>query len=219
MDVPQAPRADSVSRAPFLPDRRKRKKQQTHAALRKCALRLFAEKGFEQTTVQDITDAADMAQRTFFLHYASKEEVLIGDTAEQARHFMEVLQSRPSSESPFEALRAALLHLVEVSEMDEDELMLRARLVEEAPSLMARSLEQHAAIAEAIAEEMAQRSHTDPKRDVYPRVLASAGMTALILAASIWYRREADRPYLAIVGEVLDQFAAGMASPTGKTAG
>ncbi len=182
-----------------------------------CALRLFAEKGFEQTTVQDIADAADMAQRTFFLHFSSKEEVLIGDTADQARHFMEILQSRPSSESPFEALRAALVQVVELIAMDEDEMLLRARLVEEAPSLMARSLEQHAAIAEAIAEEMAQRSDTDPRRDVYPRVLASAGMTALMLAGSIWYRREADRPFLDIVGEVLDQFAAGMAAPTGET--
>lgn len=194
-------------------DRRERKKQQTHELLRMSALRLFAEKGFEQTTVQDIADGADVAQRTFFLHFASKEQVLIGDTADRARQFMDVLRSRPDDEDGFTALRAALVHVVETSDMDDDELMLRARLVEEAPSLMAWTLEQNAAVAEAIAEEMARRSGSDPLRDVYPRVLASAGMTALVLAASLWYRQEGRRPFIDVVHEVLDQLAAGMSHP------
>jgi AcrR family transcriptional regulator len=194
---------------------RERKKQQTHERIKQCALRLFAARGYDRVTVHDIADAADIAPRTFFLHYASKEDVLIGDTATRARGFISGLRARPAAESAFEALRTCLLNVVESADMDDEEIRLRARLVDEAPALMASNLEQNAAIAEALAEVLAERTGRDPRRDVYTRVLASAGMTALLIAASIWSRGGAERPLAEIVDEVLNQLATGLAQPVG----
>jgi AcrR family transcriptional regulator len=60
--------------------RRERKKQQTKRLLADTAIKLFGEQGYEQTTVAQIADAADVATKTFFNYFPSKEDVLFADT-------------------------------------------------------------------------------------------------------------------------------------------
>ncbi len=55
---------------------RERKRQRTRQALISAAMRLFEEKGYEQTTVAEIAASAEVSTKTFFNHFASKDEVL-----------------------------------------------------------------------------------------------------------------------------------------------
>ncbi|MFC4562467.1 TetR/AcrR family transcriptional regulator [Nocardiopsis mangrovi] len=59
--------------------RRERKKRQTRRLIAETAIRMFAEQGYEQTTVAQIASAADVATKTFFNHFPSKEDVLFED--------------------------------------------------------------------------------------------------------------------------------------------
>lgn len=190
--------------------RRERKKLQTRQALRAAALRLFTERGFDATTVEDITDAADVAPRTFFLHFPSKEAVLLGDGTELARALVTALAGRPEDECVFAAMRAAVLDVVAERALDHDALVLRARLMDEAPSLMARNLEQYSEVARQLAREIARRTDEDADRDLYPALLASAVMNALGVAIRLWYRRGAREPLVELVAEGLDRLGAGL---------
>ena len=56
--------------------RRQRRAAETRVRLFRCALRLFAERGFPNVTVEDITEAADVGKGTFFNYFESKDHVL-----------------------------------------------------------------------------------------------------------------------------------------------
>lgn len=60
-----------------LPDRRQRRSAEIRERLFRAALALFAEKGFAETTVEDITEAADVGKGTFFNYFPSKDHILI----------------------------------------------------------------------------------------------------------------------------------------------
>jgi len=56
--------------------RRERRHAETHDRLMRCALRLFAERGYAGTSIEDITEAADVGKGTFFNYFRTKEHVL-----------------------------------------------------------------------------------------------------------------------------------------------
>jgi AcrR family transcriptional regulator len=92
--------------------RRDRKKDETRQALRDSAHRLFAEKGFSATTIDDITGAADVSRRTFFRYFDSKDDLLRTDVSDLLPVMLAALRARPAGEPPFAAILAALRALI-----------------------------------------------------------------------------------------------------------
>ncbi|MCA2226927.1 TetR/AcrR family transcriptional regulator [Nonomuraea aurantiaca] len=122
---------------------RERKKQRTRRALIDAALRLFDEKGFEETTLAEIAAEAEVSTRTFFSYFASKEDVLFFDGASRMALATEMIASR----MPGEHVGDLLLRLVRASlqwASDDDfrllDAPLRMRLIMTVPSLQARAL-------------------------------------------------------------------------------
>lgn len=93
--------------------RRDRKRAATQEALHAAALRLFAERGYAQTTVSDITEAVDVSERTFFRYFATKEDVLLHDLRQLRPELLDALAARPAGEPPLRAILSALREVAE----------------------------------------------------------------------------------------------------------
>ena len=85
---------------------RERKKLKTHLAIQREALRLFKEQGYEATRVEQIAEAAEVSQTTFFRYFGSKQDVVLHDALDPLA--MAALESQPAELSPIEALRHAV---------------------------------------------------------------------------------------------------------------
>ncbi|NUW39941.1 TetR/AcrR family transcriptional regulator [Nonomuraea rhodomycinica] len=123
---------------------RERKKQRTRRALIEAALRLFAEKGYEETTLAEIAAEADVSTRTFFSYFASKEDVLLHDIEIRMERTIAIVASHapdePLPDLLMRIVRDALAQVSEDEDYDAEETRLRIRLVTTVPGLQARAL-------------------------------------------------------------------------------
>lgn len=171
---------------------RELKKRRTRDALLRVALGLFTTRGYEETTVDEITAAVDVSQRTFFRYFASKEEAAftIQDLVET--RFLAELRQRPSDETPFEAMHHAVLGAWgSVNEAIEAlvpvELHLRTyRMIESTPSLLAAHLRRATELEEQVALVIAEREGLDVESDPRPRVAVAAFSGVMRVSGRLW---------------------------------
>src|ERR1700676_5281380 len=87
------------------PGLRERKKQKTRDTIIKVALELFTERGYEQTTIAEIAEAADVAPRTIFAYFPSKEDILFCDLPDVQERLAQALRECPEGATALDALR------------------------------------------------------------------------------------------------------------------
>jgi len=88
---------------------RERKKQQTREALTRTALELFAERGYDETTLAEIAEAAGVSTRTIFAYFPSKEDILFANTQAMCDALTRALVERPAGTDALTALREFIL--------------------------------------------------------------------------------------------------------------
>jgi AcrR family transcriptional regulator len=160
---------------------RERKKEQTRRAIEDAAFRLFEERGYSATTVADIADAADIAPRTFFSYFPSKEAVVFGDFDEVFASLEVRMRERAADEDAFQALRAWLGELIERGheEGDPERDLLRRCLVKDNDALAAHERHIMGRFERLIAEAVA-RDLGDAPDDLQPKLIAAASVAALM---------------------------------------
>jgi len=139
---------------------------------------LFAERGYHATTIADIAEAADVAPRTFFSYFASKEAVVFHNVDRDMDALAAALRNRLPGENAFDALRRWIDGMFDQWLAEEDQALLRKQLCREDEGLanfeggiMARISE---LLLEAIADDLAE-----PQDALRPRLVAAAAMAAL----------------------------------------
>lgn len=155
---------------------RERKKQRTRRALVDAALRLFDEKGYAETTVAEIAQAADVSTKTFFNYFRAKDDVVFADSVDRMKMALAVIADR----HPDEGVADILIRLGDVTVawvaspeagMDVNLAPIRTRLVLTVPSLQARAL--HVSYD-------AQRELAEALHKAFPERLDDVSATAVV---------------------------------------
>lgn len=123
-----------------LPNRREQKRRQTHERIYEHAMRLFTEHGYEQVKVNRIAEAAGVSVPTFYAHYASKEDLILG--LPSPGQIEALLATQPAHLSVTEQVRGAILVWLRHFGYEARERVLeRWRIVAATPSLRIRAAE------------------------------------------------------------------------------
>jgi AcrR family transcriptional regulator len=163
--------------------RRDRKRLETRNVLAAVALELFAERGFDAVTVNDIADRADVDPSTFYRHFGSKEAVIFSDLGDWTGRLGDAVRAQPAELPLLETMRIGIKDLAAIRRTDMDNERRRAELIESSPSVRAQGLAVREALIDEVALAVAERMAVDPARDSRPYLLAAS----CILAAT-WYR-------------------------------
>ncbi|MFI5688296.1 TetR/AcrR family transcriptional regulator [Streptomyces sp. NPDC051636] len=174
------------------PGLRERKKQRTRDALLRAALELFLTQGYEHTTVDEIAEAVDVSQRTFFRYFAGKEDAAFFVPRLAESHYVQALRERPPDEAPLEALRKAVMESWDtIGEVIEQvvpvELHLRAqKMIEATPALLAAHLRRQEELEEEIAGIIAGREGLNVETDPRPRLLVALFGAVIRVTQRTW---------------------------------
>ena len=201
---------------------RERKKLATRRAIAGAALRLFAERGYEETTISDIAAAADVSPRTFFSYFPSKDDVVFAEMDERLADVRARLADRPGGEAPPATFRRVADALLQAIAAEDGEYgAIQVALIRERPSLQAQALKR---LSDAEDGFVAVLREIAPELDDVTAVtvigVGFGGLRAAIMhCRAMGYgperTREATERALAIVEQVLDAVPAITAPPAG----
>jgi len=160
------------------PSLRERKKAKTRAAIQEHALRLIHEQGYDETTVEQIADAAEVSPSTFFRYFPTKEDVVMYDAFDPL--LIEAFRAQPAGLGPIQAMRAAIRTIFGSLPHEEIERQReRATLVFSVPELRAAMLDQITDTGQLFIGLLAERMGRSPD-DFEVRVVLGALMGAMM---------------------------------------
>jgi AcrR family transcriptional regulator len=165
---------------------RERKKQKTKASIQREALRLFKRHGYDETTIEDIAEAAEISPSTYFNYFPTKEDVVIYD--EYDPQVFAALTEHVEGESLAQSLKRVIGTLGGLFESDRDGIYERAKLSLEVPELRARIWEELERARDLFATILAGRTGRDTS-DFEIRVISMALVAAAFEASMEWVRQ------------------------------
>jgi AcrR family transcriptional regulator len=185
---------------------RERKKAKTRAAIQTEALRLFREQGYDATTVEQICQAAEVSESTFYRYFPNKPDVVLYDELDPL--LIQALRDQPPDAAPLAAIRAAFRTVFgALTPAQQTDQLQRSTLSLAVPELRATVLDQLAQGIELLAHLLAERAKRQAP-DLADRTLAGAVVGAIM---AVWFA-SADNPdtdMAAIIDQALAQLETG----------
>ncbi|MBG0819206.1 TetR family transcriptional regulator [Planomonospora sp. ID91781] len=192
---------------------RERKKARTRRTIQEQALRLFAEQGYEATTVEQIAEAAEISPSTFFRYFPTKEDVVVQDDYDPV--MLAALAAQPAGLDPVPALRAAMREaFAQIPPEEEEQIRARTRLQLSHPALRARAVDNMIATIDVFTRALSARMTPAPAgraaADLLARTAAGAVVGAMLAALFSWAESDGTRPLADIVDETLALLESGL---------
>ncbi|MER5540598.1 TetR/AcrR family transcriptional regulator [Streptomyces mirabilis] len=166
-------------------------REQTRSVVRsllaRTALELFAAKGYDDTTLEEIAAAAGVSKRTLFNYFRNKEDLALNGISEQGDLIAARLAERPADEDPWTSLRAAFQVLEEIDITAERRLEMITLLFGN-ESLRAGHAEKQARWQDLLAPLIEPRLPDSDHRALQARAIAATAITCLQIAHEEWTR-------------------------------
>jgi AcrR family transcriptional regulator len=187
---------------------RERKKLRTRRAIRHEAFRLFAEQGYENTTVDQIAAAAEVSPSTFFRYFPTKEDLVVTDDYDP---FLEsALRARPAEEPPLAILKFAMTEgLRLILDEDREEILARMLISRQIPALRARAMAEAENSRGVLLRVLSER--TGRAVDDYDlRVVVAAALGAATTAMDAWTESGGRADIVRLMDRAMDLLTSGL---------
>ncbi|MDH6684479.1 AcrR family transcriptional regulator [Rhodococcus sp. LBL2] len=172
-----------------------------HGRLIRAALELYAERGFEQTTVADIAQRASVTERTFFRYFTDKREVLFDGSNALQELVVGAIASAPASVAPVDTVAAAMEGAASLLQERREFARQRAAVIAANPSLQERELLKLARLGAAAAGELRRRG-VPPSTAT---LAAESGVTVFRVAFEQWIGDPRCDDFARCIRDALDQ--------------
>ena len=170
---------------------------QTRAVVRsllaQTAMQLFAEKGFDETTVEEVAAAAGVSRRTLFNYFRTKEDLALSGLAEQGEVIAARLGTRPADEDAWVSLRHSFMVLDEIETSPENRLEIVSMLFDN-DSLRAGHAEKQARWTDLLAPLIEPKLPASEARSFQARAIVATAITCLQAATVEWLRLRGSTP-------------------------
>lgn len=166
---------------------RERKKLRTRRALADAALRLFNANGFQETTLDQVVEEAEVSRRTFFRMFESKEDLAMAAELELWDAYVAEVADRDLRGTVLDFLKQALVAAVVGLGEDWDRRFIATRgLIARTPTLRDRSLLRSVTVQSRLVDELEKKLGVDSRDDVRLRLLGELSLAAWRCAAKNW---------------------------------
>ncbi|MPY98480.1 MAG: TetR family transcriptional regulator [Actinophytocola sp.] len=179
---------------------RARRRQRLANEVEIAALRLFAERGVDAVTVDDIAQAANISRRTFFRYFASKDDLLHGNPERQRDIVLEAAGAAPNDVASGALVRRILLALAADFDDHREMLLLRKEIAEKFPNAMRQTHSGHTSLVAAILEVVTTRAESE----FSARVHVHAGFGAMQAAVRTWFTGSTSQSLRELTAAALD---------------
>ncbi|OBK73107.1 mycofactocin system transcriptional regulator [Mycobacterium sp. 1164985.4] len=185
-----------------------RRRSTTWDHISNVAIDLFAARGFDDVSVDDIAEAAGIARRTLFRYYPSKNALPWGDFDAHLAHMRDLLADLDPEVPIGEALRKALLAFNSFDEAETARHRMRMRVILETAALQAYSMTMYAGWRGVVADFVAKRLDATAG-DLVPQTVAWTMLGVALSAYEHWLADEAE-PLSVALGAAFDTVADGL---------
>jgi AcrR family transcriptional regulator len=185
------------------PGLRERKKQRTRETIARAAHELFAARGYHETTLPEIADAADVSTRTIFSYFPSKEDILFSDFPLMKRALAQALADRPEGQDALETVRRFILSLAQAEQTEVDQ---RVRVCIHGDETLRSHLRARIAGLEEVTAPAIARDLGASEDDFRPQVVAAsltAAFNALTDRAEGSVKRKSPEELAAMVDPII----------------
>jgi AcrR family transcriptional regulator len=169
-----------------------RKRQRTRETVADTALRLFAARGFDQVTVEEIAEASEVSPRTFFRYFGAKEDTLFAESDAGRDILLHALATQPADAPVLDALQAAMRSIVGYYADQRDRLRMRHQVVASSLSLRTRTAERQQRWESDVVDHVRISGRAGDMDDLELRLLVASTTTALRVAVETWVAAGSD---------------------------